>query len=160
MPRPLLRPSVARAVTSYIVVLLLPASVPGLASASAAQKADTRQRADSEMAVLRACVAGATLTAVSPEADGGGSGQTYRIAGARGLVKQLKGEHDGHYEEVTGRVRGEFAPPNGRRLGTVGKVGIVIGAGPSGGSPNAPRVPEMPSFQVKSARHLADRCPR
>lgn len=109
---------------------------------------------------MRVCVDGPTLSTVPADTDGGGPVRTYRLAGARQLVKELKGEHAGHLEEITGRVKGEFAPPSGRQVGRVGKVGIVIGGGPSGSRPNVPQVPEMPSIEVKSFRHLEDRCPR
>jgi hypothetical protein len=142
---------------AVLPLLIVPAVLP---AARATQDPESPKQPKDGMVVLRACLGGATLTDVSAQAEGSGSGRTYRIAGARGLVKQLKREHAGHYEEVTGRIRGEFGPPSGRRVGTIGKVGIVIGAGPSGGDPNVPRVPEMPSFEVKSFRHLEERCPR
>jgi hypothetical protein len=41
----------------------------------------------------------------------------------------------------------------------MGKVSIQVGVGNAGGAAQAPRVPEMPSIEVESARHLDERCP-
>jgi hypothetical protein len=156
----LIRPASSRVLVWGPMLLCSAVALAFQPQAAAAQKPESAKEPKNETVVLRACIAGPTLTEVSAEPGGRGSGQTYRIAGPRELVKQIKRDHAGHYDEVTGRIKGEFAPPNGRRVGTVGKVGIVIGAGPAGGAPNVPRVPEMPSFEVRSLLHLDDHCPR
>jgi hypothetical protein len=143
-----------------VVVAIVAAVLFGGGAARADQKEEASKQPPPDSTVLQVCVARAVLTVTSADGEGASPAAqptTYRLTGPRGLVKQLKA-HDGHYEEVTGRVSGAFVAPGGRQVGKIGGVGIVVGAGPST-QPNAPRVPEMPSFEVKAFRHLADRCP-
>jgi len=117
-----------------------------------------------DVVVVRGCVESGTLTSVT-SADGeatgdGATGLTYRIAGSRALGKQLRRDHEGHTEEITGRIKGEQAPRSTVRTTQVGKIGVVVGAAPGGAGPNAPRVPEMPSIEVESFKHLDNQCMR
>jgi hypothetical protein len=133
-------------------------------SAAPARSSGTPQKNERPLVVVRGCVESGTLTSVSDvEEDGTGAvvaGQTYRIAGPRALVKQLRSEHAGHTEEISGRIKGELAPRSTVRTKQVGKIGIVVGAGPGGAGPNAPQVPEMPSIEVDAFRHLENHCTR
>jgi hypothetical protein len=144
-------------------------TAPLLASADPAagpapDQADTSRKESRDLVVVRGCVQSGTLTSVaSADADSSGegvAGLTYRIAGPRALVKGLRRDHDGHTEEITGRIKGEQAPRSTVRTKQVGKIGIVVGAGPGGAGPNAPRVPEMPSIEVEAFKHLENQCTR
>jgi hypothetical protein len=81
------------------------------------------------------------------------------MTGAKALLKQLRKEHEGHYEEITGRITGEFSHPNLVRRKPIGdKAAVIVGAG-RGGSGADTSVPRIPSIEVASFRHLDDRCP-
>jgi hypothetical protein len=145
---------------SRVVLAVIAVALACGLRAWAEQEPEASKEQPADTVVERVCVGGAVLTVASAEGDPAprsAPARSYRLRGARAIVKQLKA-HDGHYEEVTGRVSGAFAPQGGRQVGKIGGVGIVVGAGPSA-QPNTPRVPEMPSFEVKAFRHLADRCP-
>jgi hypothetical protein len=143
--------------------VLLTAPVRAAAPAPA-QAAETPQKDSRGLVVIRGCIESGTLTSASGgDADSTGTGVaglTYRLAGPRALVKQLRREHDGHTEEITGRIKGELAPRSTVHKKQVGKIGVVVGAGPGVAGPNAPRVPEMPSIEVEAFRHLEDHCAR
>jgi hypothetical protein len=153
----------ARWLSSCAAASALLITVVSLAAASLTAREKSKASAN-DMVVARGCVTGGTLTVVSgDDTDTTGprsSTQTYRISGPKRLVQQLRKEHEGHFEEVTGRVKGEVAPPNVVRRKQVGKVGIVVGAAPGDANPNTARVPEMPSIEVETYRHLEDRCPQ
>jgi hypothetical protein len=150
------------AVASAGLVLL--ASAPRAASADPSRTSDAAQKNERTVVVVRGCVESGTLTSVSAgEGDATGTavaGQTYRIAGPRALVKQLRREHEGHTEEITGRIKGELAPKSTVRQKQVGKIGIVVGTTPGGGGSNAPHVPEMPSIEIEAFQHVENHCVR
>ena len=135
-------------------------SLTGAAAPAAMQSSGTPQKDTRDVVVVRGCVESGTLTSIAG-ADGdttgdGATGLTYRIAGPR--AKQLRREHEGHTEEITGRIKGEPAPRSTVRTKQVGKVGVVVGTAPGGAGPNAPRVPEMPSIEVEAFKHLENSC--
>jgi hypothetical protein len=141
---------------------VLLASVPGAAAPTATRPSGTPQKDSRDVVVVRGCVESGTLTSIAA-ADGdatgaGATGLTYRIAGSRALAKQLRREHEGHTEEITGRIKGEQAPRSTVRTTQVGKIGVVVGTAPGGAGPNAPRVPEMPSIEVEAFKHLENHC--
>jgi len=111
--------------------------------------------------VVRGCIGAGVLTPYDDADDPRGGpplAPQYRLSGPKALLKELKRSHNGHFEEVTGRIRGQQAPAGTSHRGTVGKLGIVVGA-PAGQTANH-GVPEMPAFEVRSHRHLADGCER
>jgi hypothetical protein len=141
---------------------VLLAWVSGAAAPAATRPSGTPQKDMRDVVVVRGCVESGTLTSIAA-ADGdatsdGAAGLTYRIAGSRALAKQLRREHEGHTEEITGRIKGEQAPRSTVRTKQVGKIGVVVGTAPGGAGPNAPRVPEMPSIEVEAFKHLENYC--
>jgi hypothetical protein len=141
---------------------VLLASVSGAAAPAATRPSGTPQKDMRDVVVVRGCVESGTLTSIAAaEGDAtsdGAAGLTYRIAGSRALAKQLRREHEGHTEEITGRIKGEQAPRSTVRTKQVGKIGVVVGTAPGGAGPNAPRVPEMPSIEVEAFKHLENYC--
>jgi hypothetical protein len=57
---------------------------------------------------------------------------------------------------VTGKVKGRFAPKGSGQRRDIG--GVSVGIGVPTNDPNAPRVPEMPAFEVESFRALGIDC--
>ena len=143
--------------TAMLLTLAAAAAAPAATRPSGTPQKDSR-----DVVVVRGCIESGTLTSIAAaDADAtgdGATGLTYRIAGSRALVKQLRREHEGHTEEITGRIKGEQAPRSTVRTKQVGKIGIVVGTTPGGGGQNAPRVPEMPSIEVEAFKHLEDHC--
>src|SRR5262245_38710017 len=92
--------------TALLLSSVMAAPAPATMRPSGAPPKDSR-----DVVVVRGCVESGTLTNVAAadgEATGdGGAGPTYRIAGSRALTKQLRREHEGHTEEITGRIKGE-----------------------------------------------------
>jgi hypothetical protein len=110
--------------------------------------------------VLQGCVSGGALTMITAD-EGQASpdimpGASYRIAGPKSVVKQLKTQQNGRWVEVTGKVKGQFAPKGSGQRRDIGGVSVGIGLPTS--DPNAPRVPEMPAFEVDSFRPLDTDC--
>jgi hypothetical protein len=81
------------------------------------------------------------------------------LTGPRALLKHLRKDHEGHLEEITGRIQGDFAGPNVVRRKQMDKVGIVVGAGHGGAGADSSRVCDSRSIEVASSRQLDDRCP-
>lgn len=113
--------------------------------------------------VIRGCVSNGTFTNVSTtSADPDGRivpGATYRLAGPRRLLNPLRSEHNGHHEEVTGVVRGTFAPTPTTGSRDMGGVSVQVGVVGRDPRANTPHVPEMPSIEVRAVKHLDEKCP-
>jgi hypothetical protein len=75
------------------------------------------------------------------------------------MMKQLSKDHEGHLEEITGRIHGEFSGPDVVRRRKRGKVAIVVGGGSGASGASSSRPSDIPSLEVASSRHLDDRCP-
>jgi hypothetical protein len=127
-------------------------------AASGTQLPEPSPQPTSDLVVARGCVVGGAFTTVSPSGVTTAH-RTYRLTGPRALLKQLRKDHEGHLEEITGRIQGDFAAPNVVRRKQVGKVGIVVGAGHGGSGADSSRISDTPSIEVASSRHLDDRCP-
>jgi hypothetical protein len=95
-------------------------------------------------------------TTADESAPGVIPGASYRIAGAKAIVKQLRKEQNGRRVEVAGKVKGQFAPKGSGQRRDIG--GVSVGIGLPNSDPNAPRVPEMPAFEVQSFRALEIDC--
>jgi hypothetical protein len=151
----------ADAVTVGLVVPVLALAYLGIApvvphAATSAQLPKPSQEPTSDMVVARGCVLGGAFTTVSPSGVTQNR-RTYRLTGPRAIIKQLRKDHEGHLEEITGRMQGDFDGPNVVRRKKVGKVAVVVGAG-RGGSDTESRVSDTPTMDVASTKHLDDRC--
>lgn len=110
--------------------------------------------------VIHGCVSSALLDdmdakAIDTPTGLGGTAVTYRMTGDKKLLEQLKKEHNGHIETVTGVLKSD---PGSTPLGKqVGKTRITIGAGPTATSP-AMQTPYYPVLEVKSFEHSGQTC--
>jgi hypothetical protein len=144
-----------------------PARCLALAAAAAVSSAvltagSTQQRNDpqdpaSDMVAVRGCVVSGAFTTAS-RAGVTTERATYRLTGPKGLVKQLRKDHEGHFEEVTGRMSGDVAGQTVRKK-KVGKVNVIVGAGRGVSEGGTEERFDPPSIEVASFRHLDDRCP-
>jgi len=112
---------------------------------------------------IRGCVAGDTITSVSPDTIDSGSvlvaGRMYRLTGNRRLLNQIRTEHDGHLLDVTGEIKGGAEPPMATHRKKLGKATIYVGRGQSAVSP-PPSGPELPTLKIEGFRLVQTNCPR
>jgi hypothetical protein len=143
---------------SFVAAMLLACAAPLFAQAPDTQTEPAPPREPGTV-VLQGCVSGGVLTMTTTEEEEASPelvpGASYRIAGPKAVVKQLKRGQNGRWVEVTGKVKGQFAPKASGQRRDIGGVSVGIGL-PS--DPNAPRVPEMPAFEVRSFRALETDC--
>jgi hypothetical protein len=150
----LTRPSSARCLAFAAAAVAVGSAV--LMAGSTQQRSDPQGPASDVVAVRGCVVAGAFTTA--SRAGVTTERATYRLTGPRGLLKQLRHDHEGHFEEITGRMSGESAGQTVRKK-KVGKVAVIVGAGRGVSESSTEETFDPPSIEVASFRHLDDRCP-
>ena len=126
-------------------------------AAGATQQPSDPKVPGGEMVAVRGCVVAGGFTTAS-RAGVTTERATYRLTGPKALVKQLRKEHEGHFEEVTGRMSGDSAGQTVRKK-KVGKVNVIVGAGRGASESGTEETFDPPSIEVASFRHLDDRCP-
>jgi hypothetical protein len=115
------------------------------------------------MVTVRGCVVGSRL---EPSVDAGENAATslfpdavFALKGNRELLSQLRKQHAGHLEEVTGLVVFPRGPREDNR-GTERKLGdrtkIIVGARVREGGDAQPV--QFLTLTVKAFQHVADRC--
>ncbi len=109
--------------------------------------------------IARGCIRGGALESGSLTTPGGGGGYidllTYRLTGEKKALEEIKKEHDGHADVITGELRTDL--PKATRGAKIGNTRITIGVGPSRGRlPEPP--PPMPVLKVKSFEHTGVNC--
>jgi hypothetical protein len=116
---------------------------------------DKRPDAAEAPAVVLGCVHGSELKLTKPGVSGTYS-DTVRLRGAKKVMKALR-EHEGHEEELTGKLAEPKTKMGGGRSKTLGKrTKITVGAHED----RNPDVPEFPVLDVMSFRHIASACAR
>ena len=124
-------------------------------------EAEVKPPQSGDTVVARGCLSGATLD--SSEISGRDKKDnetrytefvTFRLTGDKKVLQEIRSNHSGHVDLVTGELRSDLA-----KLGTLGKsVGnsrVTIGVG-RGMSPEPP--PPMPVLKVKSLEHTGVTC--
>ena len=112
--------------------------------------------------VVRGCIAGGTILSSDTEvrdstARYSGS-VTYRLTGEKKALKNLKQEHDGHMDVITGILRSDLPHQNAPRGTRIGNTRVTVGVSDQRGTdPNAPQY--MPALQVKQVEHTGSVCP-
>jgi len=114
-----------------------------------------------DVVVARGCIKGGVLETSDLSSAGGTPVEfadllTFRLTGDKKVLQQLKKEHDGHADVVTGELRTDL--PTSRTGGKkVGNTRITVGVGGSRGMmPEAP--PPMPVLKVSSFEHTTNTC--
>jgi hypothetical protein len=126
-----------------------------------ADSSDTPKRGDT--VVVRGCITAGTMESNETEvrdSTGKYSGLvTYRLTGARKILKPIKDEHDGHADVLTGRLKSDLPNANTPRGKRIGNTRITIGVGEA--PRTDPREPAyMPALEVKEIEHTGLSCRR
>ena len=110
--------------------------------------------------VVKGCIRGGVVESGSLSMpDGGEAGYadiyTYRLTGEKKTLDEIRKEHDGHHDIITGELRTDL--PRATRGRTVGNTRITIGVG-SSRDPMRDAPPPMPVLKVASIEHTEVRC--
>ena len=113
--------------------------------------------------VVRGCIAGGLIESSEAEAnDSTGTYRgrvTYRLTGDKKALKQLKQEHDGHVDIVTGILKSNLPQENTPRGKRVGNTHITVGVGTQ--PTNDPTAPQyLPALELKELEHTGVPCRR
>jgi hypothetical protein len=111
-----------------------------------------------DIVLAKGCIRGGVLESGSLTAPGGGEFLellTLRLTGEKETLEEIKKEHDGHNDVITGELRTDL--PKATRGRTIGNTRITIGVGPSRGMMPEPP-PPMPVLKVTEFEHTGIRC--
>ena len=143
---------------ALFMTLLLAATV---AQAKPAEQPKQLKRGDT--IVVRGCITSGTVEssdAQTNDSTGTHTGfVTYRLTGDKKALKQIKQEHEGHVDIVTGILKSDLPSENTTRGKRVGNTRITIGVGAQPtNDPNNPQF--LPALQVKEVEHTGVNCRR
>lgn len=111
-----------------------------------------------DVVVAKGCLKGGVLESGDLTSEGGGAYiemTTYRLTGDKESLAEIKKDHDGHLDVITGELRTDL--PTATRGAKIGNSRITIGVGPSRGMMPEPP-PPMPVLKVKSFEHTGIDC--
>jgi len=126
------------------------------------EKPPTEAPAKGDTIIVRGCLSGSALesseTRIVDRTDSTrSSAVTFRLTGAKDLLKQMRKDHDRMVVEVTGVLKSKLPQEDARHVGQVGKTRITVGVGtPQSRNPHDP--PYRPVLEVKSYKGLATIC--
>jgi hypothetical protein len=80
---------------------------------------------------------------------------TYRLTGEKKALKQIKEDHDGHADVITGVLKSDLPNQNAPGGKRIGNTRVVIGEPPRT-DPHAPQF--LPALQVKKIDHTGINC--
>ena len=110
---------------------------------------------------VRGCVTGATIDSTdttAPDRKASYSGRvTYRLTGNKKLLKQIKSEHVGHTDVLTGVLKSDLPHQNAAPGMRIGGTRVVVGGGSTSRS-NRDDPPYLPVLEVKRIEHATDSC--
>ena len=116
-----------------------------------------------ETVTVRGCIVGGTIESSETEvADSSGKYSgfiTYRLTGEKRALKQIKQEHDGHADVLTGVLKSDLPDPNTPRGKRIGNTRITVGIGQQP-HPDVRAPQYMPALQVKEVEHTGVSCRR
>lgn len=111
-----------------------------------------------DIVVAQGCIRGGVLESGSLKTPGSGDFldiYTYRLTGEKETIEEIKKEHDGHDDIITGELRTDLPKaPRGRK---VGNTRITIGVGPTPGA-RSEAPPPMPVLRVTEFEHTGINC--
>lgn len=115
-----------------------------------------------DVVVAKGCVKGGVLeTAELTGPDDAGTGflelVTFRLTGDKKTLQQIKKEHEGHADLITGELKTDLPMSTETRGAKVGNTRITIGVGDQRGVMHAPP-PPMPVLKVTSFEHTGVSC--
>ena len=108
--------------------------------------------------VAKGCLKGGVLESSDLTSGSGGDYiemTTYRLTGDKESLAEIRKDHDGHLDVITGELRTDL--PKATRAAKIGNSRISVGVGPSRGMMPEP-LPPMPVLKVKSFEHTGIDC--
>ena len=147
--------------TCTVAVLLIAGLAPGAAQDAPEKK--PRPPGKGDAVVVKGCLSRGVLAAHDTRKEDDDAAATtspidFRLTGSKRILKPFREEHEGHLEEVTGVLKSHLPDEKSAKGMRIGGTGIFIG----GGAPRAGGIQEMtphlPVLEVKSVRHIGDRC--
>ncbi len=140
------------------MMLLLFVLGPGLTQDRADEPSKPPKRGD--IVIAKGCLRGGVLeNADFNKPDGAAPSTefvTFRLTADKKVMEQIRKEHDGHSDAITGELRTDL-PTVQSRGKKVGNTRITVGVGPSRGmGPEPP--PPMPVLRVTSIEHTGTTC--
>lgn len=117
-----------------------------------------------DQVIVTGCVMGSAFEAHDTrrvdETSGLETAITFRLTGGKDRLKELRSEHANHFEEITGVLRSVLPDSNLTRGKQIGKTRVFIGGAtpPASGAAGQAAAPHMPVLEVRSFRHIGDRC--
>lgn len=140
------------------VLMVLPAQAPPQQDPSQPREKPPQE---GDAVIVKGCVKGSVLEShETRKADDTGMTSAsidYRMTGKKDVVKAVRSGHDGHLEEITGVLKSRLPDDNVMKGKQIGKTRIFIGGDPRSSGIES-RTPHLPVLEVKSSRHLGDRC--
>jgi hypothetical protein len=145
-----------------VIALLLLMLAAGLQQDPPKEPKENKPPKRGDTVVAKGCLKGSVLeTSDLSGSDGTSAGLidlvTFRLTGDKKMLQQLKKEHDGHADVLTGELRTDLPTstfPIGKK---VGNSRITVGVGASRGMMPEPP-PPMPVLKVTSFEHTGATC--
>jgi hypothetical protein len=146
-------------VIALLLLALAPVFVQDQDQEKEKEKARPPRRGD--IVVARGCLRGSALENAdlgkreSPDRFAGLV--TYRLTGDKKTMEEIRKEHDGHADVITGELKTDPPTSTETRGTRIGKSRITIGIGASRGM-GPERPPPMPVLRVTSFEHTGVNC--
>jgi hypothetical protein len=141
------------------MMLLLFVLVPILTQDRADEPSKPPKRGD--IVIAKGCLRGGVLESADLNKPDGGARSaefaTFRLTGDKKTMDEIRKEHDGHSDAITGELGTDLPSTTQVRGKQIGKTRITVGVGPSRGmGPEPP--PPMPVLRVTSIEHTGTTC--
>jgi hypothetical protein len=114
-----------------------------------------------DVVVVKGCLKGGVLETAELTGPGGTGTDladlvTFRLTGDKKTLQEIKKEHDGHVDVITGELKTDLPTSTTPRGKKVGNTRITVGVGASGRYPGPP--PAIPVLKVTSFEHGSVTC--
>jgi hypothetical protein len=144
-----------------VIALLLLTLAPVFVQDQDQEKEKAKPPRRGDIVVARGCLRGSALENAdlgkreSPDRFVGLV--TYRLTGDKKTMEEIRKEHDGHADVITGELKTDPPTSTETRGTRIGKSRITIGIGASRGM-GPERPPPMPVLRVTSFEHTGVNC--
>jgi hypothetical protein len=141
-----------------VIALLLSFAMSFAPAGQDRKDAEAKPPKRGDIVVAKGCIRGGVLESGSLTTPGAGDYidlLTYRLTGDKKTLEEIKKDHEGHSDVITGELRTDLPKATAGR--TVGNTRITIGVGPSRGMMPEPP-PPMPVLKVTAFEHTGVDC--
>jgi hypothetical protein len=114
-----------------------------------------------DVVVAKGCLRGGVLESAdvsTPNVENQVSLITFRLTGDKKALQEIKKDHDGHADVITGELRTDLPTSTETRGKKIGNTRITIGVGTNRGMNGDPVPPPMPVLKVTSLEHTGVTC--